>query len=129
MFGFEMVKPSISKSNGLIFRPNVKPSKSDLSCSPPFKTRAKIVSQNPNVLNYLVWTSSIHCIQTAICLQVVRARLQDCHSQYSGALDCVRKTMRYEGVRGLYKGMTPYLFHVLPNICMVFLIYEKLTNK
>jgi solute carrier family 25 folate transporter 32 len=37
--------------------------------------------------------------------------------------------MRYEGVRGLYKGMTPYLFHVLPNICMVFLIYEKLTNK
>ena len=35
---------------------------------------------------------------------------------------------RNEGVRGLYKGMTPYLVHVMPNICLVFFIYEKIVN-
>ena len=35
---------------------------------------------------------------------------------------------RKEGVAGLYKGMTPYLVHVMPNICLVFLIYEKIAN-
>jgi solute carrier family 25 folate transporter 32 len=60
--------------------------------------------------------------------QVVRARLQDQHSIYSGAVNCVKLTFRYEGLHGLYKGMTPYLVHVLPNICIVFLIYEKMTQ-
>ena len=36
---------------------------------------------------------------------------------------------RKEGVRGLYKGMTPYLAHVMPNICLVFIIYEKIANS
>lgn len=35
---------------------------------------------------------------------------------------------RKEGIGGLYKGMSPYLVHVMPNICLVFLIYEKITN-
>ena len=39
-------------------------------------------------------------------------------------LFCFRK----EGIAGLYKGMTPYLVHVMPNICLVFLIYEKIAN-
>ena len=73
--------------------------------------------------------SKLFAAVTTYPYQVVRARLQDQNSRYDGALDCVRKTMRYEGVRGLYKGLTPYLVHVLPNICMVFLIYEKLTGE
>merc|ERR1719340_35285 len=67
------------------------------------------------------------CI-TTYPYQVVRARMQDQHSIYSSATDCVRQTLRYEGIRGLYKGMSPYLVHVLPNICMVLLIYEKMTT-
>ena len=59
--------------------------------------------------------------------QVVRARLQDQNSTYKGAIDCVRKTLRYEGLSGLYKGLTPYMVHVIPNICIVFLIYEKMS--
>ena len=59
--------------------------------------------------------------------QVVRARLQDQTSSYSGAIDCVKTTFRYEGLQGLYKGLTPYLVHVIPNICIVFLIYEKMS--
>lgn len=72
--------------------------------------------------------SKLFAAITTYPYQVVRARLQDQHSQYKGAVDCVKQTMRYEGFRGLYKGLTPYLVHVLPNICMVFVIYEKLTQ-
>ena len=60
--------------------------------------------------------------------QVVRARLQDQQSNYSGALNCVRQTFRYEGMSGLYKGLVPYLVHVMPNICIVFLIYENMSK-
>lgn len=72
--------------------------------------------------------SKLFAAITTYPYQVVRARLQDQHSIYSSATDCVRQTLRYEGVRGLYKGMSPYLVHVLPNICMVLLIYEKMTT-
>ena len=34
---------------------------------------------------------------------------------------------RYEGLRGFYKGLPAYLIYVTPNICIVFLIYEKLS--
>ena len=96
----------------------------------PFEYRTQILSsiQMNMVFRWLLYSLNTNRNRCRL-FQVVRARLQDCHSQYSGAFDCVRKTMRYEGARGLYKGMTPYLFHVLPNICMVFLIYEKLTEK
>lgn len=72
--------------------------------------------------------SKLFAAVTTYPYQVVRARLQDQHSTYAGAVDCIRSIVRYEGVSGLYKGMTPYLVHVLPNICMVLLIYEKLTS-
>ena len=61
--------------------------------------------------------------------QVVRARLQDQQSSYSGALSCVKTTFRYEGMKGFYKGLVPYMVHVMPNICIVFLIYEKMLSK
>ncbi len=35
---------------------------------------------------------------------------------------------RIEGWRGMYKGMAPYLLHVTPNICIVFLFYEQITQ-
>lgn len=60
--------------------------------------------------------------------QVVRARLQDHHHRYSGTWDCIKQTWRYERMGGFYKGLVPYLVHVTPNICMVMLIWEKLTS-
>jgi len=72
--------------------------------------------------------SKLFAAITTYPYQVVRARLQDQHCIYSSATDCVRQTLRYEGFLGLYKGMSPYLVHVLPNICMVLLIYEKMTT-
>ncbi|XP_060600939.1 mitochondrial folate transporter/carrier-like isoform X2 [Ruditapes philippinarum] len=60
--------------------------------------------------------------------QVLRARLQDQHVSYSGVIDVVQKILKYEGARGLYKGMSVYLWHVTPNICIVFMIYEYVIN-
>ena len=28
----------------------------------------------------------------------------------------------------MYKGLSPYLVHVMPNICLVFLTYEYMVN-
>lgn len=29
-------------------------------------------------------------------------------------------------MRGFYKGLAPYMIHVTPNICIVFLVYEHM---
>ncbi|KAF0313743.1 Mitochondrial folate transporter/carrier [Amphibalanus amphitrite] len=47
--------------------------------------------------------------------QVVRARLQDHRTSYTGSMDVIQRIVRREGPRGLYRGLTPYLLHVTPN--------------
>jgi solute carrier family 25 folate transporter 32 len=61
--------------------------------------------------------------------QVVRARLQNQHSHYNGTMDVIRQTYRYEGLRGFFKGLAPYMCHVTPNVCIVFLIYELVAGS
>lgn len=56
--------------------------------------------------------------------QVVRARLQDHHHEYRGTWHCIQVTWRSEGLKGFYKGLSPYLVHVTPNICMIIVAYE-----
>lgn len=60
--------------------------------------------------------------------QVVRARLQDHHHDYKGTYHCTATIWRSEGIRGFYKGLSPYLIHVTPNICLVIVIYETFTD-
>lgn len=60
--------------------------------------------------------------------QVLRSRLQDQHRSYAGLTDVIRQTYRLEGALGFFKGLTPYLCHVTPNVCIVFLIYETVIN-
>lgn len=73
--------------------------------------------------------SKLFAALTTYPYQVVRARLQETDCKYSGTVDCVRKIIRFEGMMGLYKGLTPYLVHVMPNICLVFLTYEYMVNR
>lgn len=64
----------------------------------------------------------------AICTypyQVVRTRLQDQHHDYRGSLDCINRTWRSEGFKGFYKGISPYMLHVTPNILVVMFFYEN----
>ncbi|XP_055334806.1 mitochondrial folate transporter/carrier-like isoform X2 [Paramacrobiotus metropolitanus] len=61
--------------------------------------------------------------------QVIRARLQDQHKNYNGLWDVIVRTWRKERILGFYKGLVPYLLAVTPNVCLVFLTYEKLAPR
>jgi solute carrier family 25 (mitochondrial phosphate transporter), member 23/24/25/41 len=44
---------------------------------------------------------------------------------YKGIVDVTRKTVRAEGVRGLFKGVTPNLLKVAPAVSISYLAYEN----
>ncbi|XP_074600047.1 solute carrier family 25 member 32 isoform X2 [Brevipalpus obovatus] len=57
--------------------------------------------------------------------QVVRARLQDQYTVFSGVRDVLKKTWRNEGIRGFYKGLTPSLIRVVPQACITLVVTEN----
>ncbi|KAI1076517.1 mitochondrial carrier [Whalleya microplaca] len=63
-------------------------------------------------------------------LNVLRTRLQtqgtSMHpARYTGIWDVARKTIRNEGVRGLYKGLMPNLLKVAPALSITWMVYEN----
>lgn len=63
-------------------------------------------------------------------LNVLRTRLQTqgtaMHpATYTGIWDVARKTVRNEGVRGMYKGLTPNLLKVAPALSITWVVYEN----
>ena len=44
---------------------------------------------------------------------------------YKGSFDVVSRTVKNEGVRGLYKGFIPSLLKAVPAHCISFLVYEQ----
>ncbi|KAK8134807.1 hypothetical protein PG984_006819 [Apiospora sp. TS-2023a] len=63
-------------------------------------------------------------------LNVLRTRLQTqgttMHpARYTGIVDVARKTWQNEGLRGLYKGLTPNLMKVGPALSITWIVYEK----
>uniref|UniRef100_A0A2P2HX81 Solute carrier family 25 member 32 n=3 Tax=Hirondellea gigas TaxID=1518452 RepID=A0A2P2HX81_9CRUS len=73
--------------------------------------------------------SKLFAAVTTYPYQVLRARMQDQHANYSNLRACIRYTYRFDGVKGFYAGLKPYLLHVIPNICLVFLIYENFVPR
>ncbi len=64
-------------------------------------------------------------------LNVLRTRLQTQGTAmhpptYTGIVDVARKTVRNEGVRGLYKGLTPNLLKVAPALSITWVCYENM---
>lgn len=64
-------------------------------------------------------------------LNVMRTRLQAqgtvLHPRtYDGILDVARKTLQAEGVRGLYRGLTPNLMKVAPAVSISYIVYENM---
>ncbi|GBL81085.1 Mitochondrial folate transporter/carrier [Araneus ventricosus] len=60
--------------------------------------------------------------------QVIRARLQDQYKEYSGVLEVIRRTWRYEGIKGYYKGIVPNMLRVVPATAITFVVYEKTSH-
>lgn len=60
--------------------------------------------------------------------QVLLARMQDHHHSYSSTWDCIKQIWKYERIGGFYKGLSPYLVHIMPQICLVFVLYEKIAH-
>ncbi|EPE25762.1 Mitochondrial carrier [Glarea lozoyensis ATCC 20868] len=44
---------------------------------------------------------------------------------YTGIVDVTRKTIQNEGVRGLFKGITPNLLKVVPAVSITYVVYEN----
>jgi len=44
---------------------------------------------------------------------------------YTGIFDVARKTVKNEGVRGLFKGITPNLLKVVPAVSITYVVYEN----
>jgi solute carrier family 25 phosphate transporter 23/24/25/41 len=44
---------------------------------------------------------------------------------YTGIWDVARKTVKNEGVRGLFKGITPNLLKVVPAVSITYVVYEN----
>lgn len=82
------------------------------------------------MVEYLAFASlsKLFAAVTTYPYQVLRARMQDQHAHYDNLRHCIRETWRYEGLQGFYRGLSPYLLHVMPNICLVFLIYETVSG-
>lgn len=79
---------------------------------------------------YLTFAAMSKVISATITYpyQVLRSRLQEQHRSYNGVVDVTRDIIKYEGVRGLFKGFSVYLCHVIPNVCIVFMIYEHIVH-
>lgn len=63
-------------------------------------------------------------------LNVLRTRLQTQgthmhRATYTGIWDVAAKTVTNEGVRGLYKGLTPNLLKVAPALSITWVVYEN----
>ncbi|KAH0289445.1 mitochondrial carrier [Aureobasidium namibiae CBS 147.97] len=63
-------------------------------------------------------------------LNLLRTRLQSqgtaSHPRtYTGIMDVTRQTLAGEGVRGLFKGLTPNLLKVVPAVSITYVVYEK----
>jgi hypothetical protein len=56
-------------------------------------------------------------------LDLIKVRLQTT-TLYTGALDCARKTIAKDGIRGLYRGIIPPLIGVTPIFATCFWGYD-----
>ncbi|KAF7269191.1 hypothetical protein GWI33_017765 [Rhynchophorus ferrugineus] len=88
------------------------------------------ISKKLGTLEYLTFsaTSKIIAVLSTYPYQVVRARLQNQHYAYEGALDCIKKTWIHESWRGFYKGMGTNLLRVTPATMITFVTYENMSH-
>lgn len=82
-------------------------------------------------VEYLAFASlsKLFAAVTTYPYQVLRARMQDQHTQYVNLRHCVRDTWSKDskGPLGFYKGLGPNLLRVVPATGITFVVYEKVS--
>ncbi|KAL3882625.1 hypothetical protein ACJMK2_028949 [Sinanodonta woodiana] len=73
--------------------------------------------------------SKIIAVLVTYPCQVIRTRLHDQHRSYHGVIDVVKQLIKYEGTKSLYKGLCTQLCQSVPNICIVFMVYQCFTSR
>jgi solute carrier family 25 (mitochondrial folate transporter), member 32 len=81
-----------------------------------------------NSIHYLVFSgfSKTFAVIMTFPFQVVRARIQDQHRNYTSLTQVVRNLYKFEGFFGFYKGLVPGLLRVTPAASVTFFIYENM---
>ncbi|XP_065063009.1 solute carrier family 25 member 32-like [Rhopilema esculentum] len=96
------------------------------------KYTGKAIDSKQSAITYIVMAalSKVVAVVVTYPYQVVRSRLQDreYHQNYKGIIDMIKKTLRNEGTKGFYKGLTPNLLRVTPACCITFVVYENLMH-
>ena len=69
-------------------------------------------------------TSPVDVIKTRIMNQKIMAKENGL--LYKSTLDCLYKTVKFEGILGLYKGFIPNWMRIGPHTIITFLIFEQL---
>ncbi|KAL3890926.1 hypothetical protein ACJMK2_003197 [Sinanodonta woodiana] len=79
-------------------------------------------------LEYLTFAAVSKTIAASVTYpyQVLRTRLQDQHRSYTGVMDVIKQVLKYEGLKGFFKGLVPGLIRVTPACCITFVVYENL---
>lgn len=68
----------------------------------------------------------ISSVYATMPFDVIKTKMQGLQSkQYSGTLDCLRKTVKADGILGLWKGTTPRLGRVCFSSSIIFASYEQ----
>ncbi|KAL6274016.1 hypothetical protein ACE6H2_024708 [Prunus campanulata] len=75
-------------------------------------------------------SSKVAAVLLSYPFQVMRSRLQQRPSsegipRYMDSWHVIRETVRFEGVRGFYKGITPNLLKNVPAASITFIVYEN----
>lgn len=67
-------------------------------------------------------------------LDVVKTKLQaqqavPGHENYQGVRDILKNTLRYDGIRGLYRGLGPTILGYLPTWAIYFAVYDGIKTR
>ncbi|XP_068650185.1 folate transporter 1, chloroplastic isoform X2 [Aristolochia californica] len=88
-----------------------------------------------NSLDYAVLgaTSKFAAMLFTYPYQVIRSRIQqrpntDGVPKYANSWHVVKETLRFEGIRGFYKGITANLLKNVPAASITFVVYENVLN-
>ncbi|KAI9803386.1 MAG: hypothetical protein M1833_000905 [Piccolia ochrophora] len=110
---FEFLKRTISKRNAKL-----------QGCPEEDAAPGSVVTAGIGALSGAVGSSVVYP------MNLLRTRLQAQGTAvhpptYTGIVDVTRKTLQNEGYRGLFKGLTPNLFKVVPAVSITYVTYEN----